>query len=159
MPIKLPDRISAVASYIEMGASVADIGTDHGFLPVYLAQLASARRIIASDISAGSLAAARRNAEKYGVTEKITFITAPGLKGVDEESVDTVVITGMGGETIAGILEEAPWVSRPGVRLIAQPQTKAVFLCVWLCENGFIIRDSQIVRDRGRKYIIFMCQR
>ena len=135
-----------------------DVGTDHGFLPVFLAQSGLAGRIIASDKSAGSLAAARRSADKHGVSERITFVTAPGLEGLDVFDADTIVIAGMGGETISGILADAPWIRKRSVRLILQPQTKAVWLCIWLSENGFIISDSQVTRDRGRKYIIFMCQ-
>lgn len=157
MPIKLSNRLDAIAGYIEAGASVADVGTDHGILPVWLAQKGLYGKIIASDISAGSLAAARRNADKYGVAGKITFITAPGLQGIDDYSVDTIVITGLGGETIQGILSDAPWIRGSSVRLILQPQTKAVKLCLWLSENGYIIRDSKLVRDRGKRYVIIMC--
>jgi tRNA (adenine22-N1)-methyltransferase len=114
----------AIASFIHRGASVADIGTDHGFLPVYLAQNGLARSIIASDISAGSLEAARRSATNYGVSDKITFIVAPGLSGIKETDVDTIVIAGLGGETIAAILNEAPWTRYSDIKLILQPQSK-----------------------------------
>ena len=97
--VKLPNRLKTVAGFIEKGASVADIGTDHGLLPAYLAQSGSARRIIASDISSGSLEAARRTAEKYGVTEQIEFIVAPGLDGI--------------GETDATPLYLPVWAARP----------------------------------------------
>ena len=158
MRIKLSNRLAAVAGYIEKGAAVVDVGTDHGFLPVYLAESGLARSIIASDMSAGSLAAARRSAVKYGVADKLTFITAPGLDGVGASMADTVVIAGMGGETIAGILADAPWVSAPGVRLIAQPQTKAPELYAWLLANGYVLRDMKRVRDKGRNYTIIICQ-
>ena len=159
MPIKLSNRLGAVASYIEEGASVADVGTDHGLLPVYLAVNGLAEKIIASDKSAGSLAAARRCAEKHGVTDKLTFVAAPGLDAVEASAVDTVVIAGMGGETISGILSNAPWVCGVNIRLIAQPQSKAPLLYAWLLENGFYLREMKTVRDRGREYIIIVCQR
>ena len=152
---KLPDRLKAVAGFIETGASVVDVGSDHGYLPVYLAINGLARRIIASDISAGSLGAARRSAAKYGVTEAIEFLVAPGLEGVGETRVDTIVIAGVGGETIAGILADAPW-TKNGKRLILQPQTKKDKLVQFLNENGYTIRETKETTDRGRKYTILV---
>jgi len=153
--IKLPDRLQAIADLIDGGASVADIGTDHGFLPVYLAQTGARRGIIASDKSAGSLKAARRSAEKYCVTDKITFIVAPGLTGIDESEADTIVIAGVGGETIIGILEETPW-TKNGKRLILQPQTKIDLLLDYLSENGYEILGTRRVSDKGRTYTVML---
>ena len=154
--VKLTDRLKKIAAFIENGSAVADIGTDHGYLPVYLAQNGLARHIIASDISAGSLSAARRSADKYGVSDQILFITASGLSGVKEAEVDTVVISGVGGETIIGILKDAPWTRRQGISLILQPQTKKDVLFEWLRENGYVIRDSAQALERGRSYIIIL---
>jgi len=155
--IKLSNRLKTIADLIEPGANVIDIGTDHGYLPVYLAQSGIANRIIASDMSAGSLAAARRSAEKYDVTERIKFIVAPGLTGIDETEADTIVIAGVGGETIAGILEDAPW-TKNGHRLILQPQTKKEELRRFLSENGYTIQETKHTQDKGREYIVLLCQ-
>jgi len=154
--IKLPERLMVIAGYIEKDAAVADIGTDHGFLPAYLAQNKLARRIIASDISAGSLDSARRTAEKFGVTKMISFAVAPGLEGLDEKTADTVVIAGVGGETIAGILRDAPWTREHGVSLILQPQSKTGELCLWLRKSGYIIRNAKLAFDSGRIYVIML---
>ena len=148
----------AVAGFIEKGASVADIGTDHGYLPVYLAQNGLARNIIASDISAGSLKSALRSAAIYGVEGKITFVAAPGLQGVDEAEVDTVVISGLGGETIADILKESPWTKHRGVRLILQPQSKKTELCGFLRENGYCLHDARLAFDNNRYYIVILAK-
>ena len=155
--IRLSNRLMTVAGFIEKGADVADVGTDHGYLPVYLAQSGLARSIIASDKSADSLGTALKSAAKYGVTEKISFRVAPGLSGISEDEADTIVIAGMGGETIIGILEEAPWTRRNGVKLVLQPQTKLGKLCVWLYDNGYRILDASPVRDRGRPYVVLLC--
>ena len=157
-PLKLSNRLMAIASFVEKGASLADIGTDHGYLPVYLAQNGLVRGIIASDISAGSLMSARRCAAKHGVSGKITFIAAPGLSGVGETDADTVVIAGLGGETIAGILKAAPWTKHSGVRLILQPQTKIDKLCSFLHENGYVITGAKLARDNGKFYVIIGTQ-
>jgi len=202
--IKLTPRLQTIAGFIEEGASVADIGTDHGYLPVHLAQHRKARRIIASDMSAGSLGAARRSAEKYGVSDKIEFVVAPGLTGIsgtggtggtcrtgvtdgtgghsgnsrtgvtdgtgghsgtcsnggtgvnDGTDVDTIVIAGVGGETIIGILEEAPW-ARKGKKLILQPQTKKDELLRYLNEAGIEVLETALAHDRGREYTVILC--
>jgi len=154
--LKLPDRLMAVAGFIENGSAVVDIGTDHGYLPVYLALNGIARDIIASDISAGSLESARRSAAKYGVSDKISFITAPGLSGVNETEADTVVIAGLGGETIADILKDAPWTKDRDVRLILQPQSKIVDLCGFLRESGYALLDAELSRDRNRFYVVIL---
>jgi len=153
--IKLSGRLQTIADFIEEGAAVADIGTDHGFLPVFLAQTGRASRIIASDMSAGSLMAARRSAGKYDVGEKIEFIVAPGLSGVSEADVDTIVIAGVGGETIIGILEGAPW-TKKGKRLILQPQTKKAELLGFLYENGYTVLETAQTQDRGREYTVLL---
>ena len=154
--LKLPKRLNVIADYIEKGAAVADIGTDHGFLPVYLAQRDIARVIIASDISAGSLSSARRTAVKYGVDDKIKFVTAPGLDGVGEHEVDTVVISGIGGENIAGIIAAAPWLRQQHVKLILQPQTKLDKLHDFLVESNYAIHDTATVNDRNKLYTIIL---
>ena len=152
--VKLSVRLKAIIDMIEIGASVADIGTDHGFLPVYLAQKNIARRIIASDISAASLEKARMAASKYNVSESITFIAAPGLCGIASSDVDTIVIAGMGGETIVSILKDAPWTIHRDVRILLQPQTKIELLCRFLYDQGYIIRETKSVLDRNKYYTI-----
>ena len=153
--VRLPSRLKMIAGYIEDGASVIDVGTDHGFLPAYLAQKGAMRRIIASDKSAGSLGAARRSAAKYGVSDLIEFAVAPGLDGVGDADVDTIVVAGVGGETIIGILEGAPWTKR-GKRLILQPQTKIDVLRRFLLENGYAILEEGQAQDRGRTYTVLV---
>ena len=152
--VRLSKRLGVIAGYIEKGASVADIGTDHGYLPVYLAQHGLARRIIASDVSERSLNPARHSAAKYGVEDRIEFIAAPGLSGIGEFDADTVVLAGMGGETIIGILSGAPWVICGGIRLILQPQSKNVDLYLWLRGNDISVHDAALARDSGRIYVV-----
>jgi len=152
--IKLPDRLKALADYIDKGSVVADIGTDHGYLPVYLAQTGLAERIIASDISAGSLEAARRSAARYKVAESIEFIVAPGLNGITQSDVDTIVIAGLGGETIVDILKDAAWTRTQNIKLVMQPQSKIDVLCRFLYDSGYAIKDTKTVPDRKRRYTV-----
>ena len=154
--LKLSNRLKALADLINIGAAVADIGSDHGYLPVYLAQNRVATRIIASDISAASLSAARRFAKMYNVTESITFMVTPGLDGITAADVDTIVIAGMGGETILQILENAPWTNSEAVKLILQPQSKIDLLCRFLYDNGYEIKETKSITDRGKSYTVIM---
>ncbi|MCL2125303.1 MAG: class I SAM-dependent methyltransferase [Oscillospiraceae bacterium] len=155
---KLSARLLTIAGFIDIDAAVADIGTDHGYLPVYLALNNPSRRIIASDISERALGAARRSAAKYGVTGSVTFIVAPGLAGIGTDEADTVVIAGMGAETIIGILSEAPWTRNIGVSLVLQPQTKITLLLSWLQENGYAVCETKQAWDSGRLYTIIHAQ-
>ena len=154
--IKLTKRLSTIADFIKEGASVADIGTDHGFLPVFLVQAKSYGQIIASDISAASLAAARRSAAEYDVSDAITFIVAPGLDGIVSADVDTIVIAGLGGETIIGILENSPWTKKQGVTMILQPQSKVDLLCRFLYDNGYEIKQTKNVFDKRKYYTVIL---
>jgi len=153
---KLPKRLQAIADCIENGAAVADIGTDHGKLPVYLALKGTAQRIIASDISEGSLNAARALTAKHNVTNKIEIIHAPGLSALKSTDANTIVISGVGGETIINILQETPWVKDKYLKLILQPQTKLELLREYLQTNGYEINEEKTVLDRGREYKILL---
>ena len=152
--LKLPRRLGAVAEFISANAVVADIGTDHGLLPVYLALTGNARQVFASDISDGSLGAARRLAAKYRVSDKITFINAPGLDGIAQSGVDTIVIAGLGGETIVDILNKVPWKKHQNIKLILQPQSKLYILARFLYNNEYTILQTKTVLDKGRQYAI-----
>ena len=156
--VKLTRRLDTIAGCIEKGAAVADIGTDHGLLPAYLAQNELARSVIASDKSENSLKTAIGNAAKYGVTDKISFVAADGLEGVCEGEADTIVVAGVGGENMIAILEGAPWTKSSGVRLVLQPQTKIDKLYSWLQENGYAVQDVVPARDRGRAYTVILAE-
>jgi len=155
MQIKLSNRLQAIADSIEKGASVVDVGTDHGYLPVYLAQNEIAVSIVASDVSVGSLEAAVRSFRKYALSERIKTVHASGLDGVLDSEVDTVVISGMGGETIISILEDAFW-TRHGKTLILQPQSKTEQLVCFLSGNGYAIFDAKLALDNAKYYVILV---
>jgi len=153
--IKLTPRLAAIAALVEKCDAVADIGTDHGFIPTYLVQQNVCKRAIASDINEGPLNSAIKTAQMYGVTDKLEFICAPGLEGVTPGSVDTVVIAGMGGETIVEILSVAEWVKEYKTQLILQPQSKFELFEDYLNKNGFAIDKAILIKDAGRLYIAF----
>ena len=154
----LSKRLSALADMVEKNARVIDVGTDHGMIPVFFALNGACGRIIASDIRAGPLQSAIANAAAHGVSSDIEFILSSGLEGVSAGEVDTVIIAGMGGETIISILNGAAWVKNKGIKLILQPQTKLFELLAWLRENGFSISGATLVSEDGRLYTAFSAE-
>lgn len=151
--IRLSNRLQAVASWIAPCGTVADVGTDHGYLPVWLLQTHTAQRVIASDIHAGPLDRARRSAAEYSLENAIRFELCDGLQFAGADAADTVVIAGMGGETIITILDATPW-TRQGRRLVLQPQSKIRELTDWLQDNGYMLADAQLCLDAGKLYLI-----
>lgn len=148
----LQPRLALLASLVPVGASLADVGTDHGYLPVYLLQKGAIKSAIASDINVLPLEHARRTATEYGVTSGIDFRLCAGLDAIEAHEVDTVAIAGMGGETIIEILKNASWTREK--TLLLQPMTKAEVLRVWLSENGYIITREHLVRDKDTLYAV-----
>ena len=148
-------RLQAIENMIRPGIGMIDVGTDHGYLPVSLARHGYPGALIASDIGEGPLSAARRSAEAAGLGERIVFQLCDGLDLCDPESVDTIVIAGMGGDTICGILDRAEWCMQARYRLILQPMTRAEVLRYWLVNNEFIIEEEQLAADGGEIYAVF----
>lgn len=152
--LQLQPRLQCIAGCVPRGARLADVGTDHGYLPVWLLQQGKIEHAIASDINGAPLSHARRTAEEYGVAEQMDFRLCAGLDAVAPDEADTVVIAGMGGETIITVLSDAPWLKTHDVTLLLQPMTKAELLRRWLVENGFCIASERLVRDKGTIYAV-----
>ena len=150
--LALQPRLHAIADKIAPGARLVDVGTDHGYLPIYLIQQGMISSAIATDIGEGPLDHARHTAARYGLSHQVTFRLCDGLAAVSPEEVDTVVIAGMGGETIAGILDAVPWSKEK--TLVLQPMTRAEWLRPWLTHNGYQILDESLVEDKGYIYPI-----
>ena len=154
--IKLSKRLKAIAEYVPVGANVADIGTDHGYIPVWLAQNGIANSLAAADINRGPLDHARETAEKYQVSDKIRFALCSGLEFEGSDAYDTVIIAGMGGELIASILEAAPWTAEKQTTLILQPNSFIPHLMQWLVDHGFYVANASLVKDAGKLYQILV---
>ena len=153
--LSLQPRLALLASLVPQGAVLADVGTDHGYIPVCLRQRGVIDRAIASDIGREPLEHARRTAEEYGVGG-IDLRLCAGLDAIAPEECDTVLIAGMGGETIWGILAAAPWTRDGRHTLLLQPMTKAADLRHWLADNGYTFTGEHLVEDKGRLYPILI---
>lgn len=152
--LELGPRLRAIAELVPLGCrTLADIGTDHGYIPVSLLLEERLDRAIAADIGAPPLDHARRTAGLYGVSERMDFRLGDGLAVVEPGEAEVIVIAGMGGDTIAGILAAAPW-SRDGPLLLLQPMSRAHELRRWLPERGYAVRAETLVQDKGVLYPI-----
>lgn len=151
----LSKRLQRIADYVPAGSRVADVGTDHGYIPVWLVQNGICEHVIASDIRPEPLKRAVESAKNNGVSDKISFLLCPGLEKCQPQEVDTVIIAGMGGETIIEILSAAPWTREK--ELVLQPQTKIPELRSWLNSNGYDVAEASLVADMGRIYLVWRC--
>lgn len=156
--MKLGERLAALADFVPQGARIADIGTDHGYLPIELIQKEIADFAVAGDVHKGPYLAAKENIENLGLEQKISVRFGNGLGVLSPGEVDTVVIAGMGGSTIVEILTNEPGVTRALTRLILQPMIGAATVRSWLVTNKWCIVDETLVQDDGRLYEIIVAE-
>ncbi len=148
-------RLKTIASLVPNGARACDIGTDHGYLPIYLTKNNLAKSVIACDLNQKPLKIAKDNIEKLNA-DNITLRLCDGLSGISRNEVDAVIIAGMGGEVIAGIIERSNWNFDAELTFILQPTTSAEFLREFLCNNGFEILSETPVFENGKLYSIML---
>lgn len=134
------------------GNTVADVGCDHGYLPIMLVREGIAPSAIAMDVRPGPLSRAKAHIEEYGLTSKIETRLSDGLAGPAEGECDTLVIAGMGGPLIEKILGNDPAKARSFKELVLGPQSDVPHFRRWLCENGFSIIDEAMVCEDGKYY-------
>ena len=152
MKVPISKRLLSCVAQVPMGARVADIGADHGYLSIELLRSGRAVFAHASELRAQPLQKAMENAEKFAVADKMRFSQADGLQAVDPQQIDTVVCAGMGGDLIAQIIEACPWVADEKYTLILQPQSSGNDLRRRLGELGFGIEGESLVEDGGFLY-------
>ncbi len=145
--MKLSERLLSCASLVTPGSIVADVGTDHGYLAIYLLEQNICPVVYASDLREGPLSAARRNAQKAGYSDRIVYCLSDGLQELPMDQIDTVICAGMGGDTIIHILEAEPAVCDNTIQLVLQPQSKVADLRCWLASHGFTIRKEVLSLD------------
>ncbi len=153
MGVNLTPRLSAVASLVKGGGSVADIGTDHGYLPVYLVENGIVAGAIAADIGKMPLENARKTVVEYGLTHKIQLRLSDGLREFSPTDADEIIFAGMGGTLIAEKLAETQWVKNEKLHFIFQPQSRAEDLREFLFSNGFQICEEKATHEGRRFYI------
>lgn len=153
MKLPLSPRLRACCSFVSTGDRVADIGCDHGYLGISLLLNGTASFVIASDINRQPLQSAVANANKYGVSDRMSFHLSDGARNIPRD-FDTLVCAGMGADTMISILENAFWLRSDSYRLILQCQSKVHTLRKYLSQNGFSIRQEAVLRDGRFLYTV-----
>ena len=135
----MKDRRLLACAKLCVGGRAADVGTDHGYLPVYLVENGICESAVACDINEMPLASAAENIMKAGLSDRIDTVLSDGLDLVPADGITNVIIAGMGGELIADIISRAGWIKENKVNLVLQPMTKWDHLRKYLYDNCFAV--------------------
>ncbi len=157
---KLSQRLKVVADFVPQNSRVADIGSDHAYLPVYLMKQKQIEFGIASEVAKGPLDNAIQEIKAEGLSDRIDTRLADGLLSVQpEDEIDCVTIAGMGGTLIKNILENGKSHLSGKELLILQPNVGEDRLRTWLMNNKYEISDETILREDGHTYEIIVAKR
>ncbi len=152
----LNPRLLKIARLLPKSRVIADIGTDHAYIPVWAVSNGVSEFAIASDINKGPLDRAAQNVSAFGLSDKISLRLGAGLSTVSVSEADTIVVAGMGGILISNILENAKSTVLSVKTLILQPMTAAKELREYLLENDFCIKEEHLVAEDEKIYNIFV---
>jgi len=156
--MKLTDRLLKIASLVTKGKKIADIGTDHGYIPVYLLNKGHVDFAILADVNKGPLENARREVRHNNLTDKVDLRLGSGIEVLNENEVDEVIIAGMGGILISELLEAKKSVAHSLDKLILQPMQAQDELRKYLLNNGYEILDEVLVKEDFRIYEIIVAK-
>lgn len=147
------NRLLSASELVRQDAYLADIGTDHAYLPLFLLSEGRISCAVCADINKGPLENAKRNAEQCGLSDKISFVLTDGAKGLSGMGITDYAICGMGGELIAQIIEDSPHLKEKGVRLILQPMSRQEILRTYLARHGFEVLSESYSKEGGKYYL------
>lgn len=150
--VKLSERLQAVADLITPGLRVSDVGCDHGYLSIYLMQNKIAQSVIASDVRTGPLSKASENINIYEMADKIDLRLSDGLMMIDPGEVDSIVMSGMGGNLMMDIIKRGEDVVSEARELILQPQSEIASVRHFLQDNGWVIISESMVCEDYKFY-------
>jgi len=159
MTVKLSKRLQMIADRVPRGARLADIGSDHALLPVFLAQSGVVERAVAGEVNPGPLEAAKRQVAESGQGRTVDVRGGNGLAVIGVGEVDAITIAGMGGGLIATILEEGKTKLDGVRRLILQPNVGEELVRRWLDGEGWLLTSEAIVEEDGKIYEILTAER
>lgn len=155
---QISKRLKTIASCVPTGSIVADIGTDHAYMPIYLIQNSIASHVIAMDVNKGPLNKAEANIREAGVDGDIELRLSDGLTELESGEADIITISGMGGKLIEKILTNGQAVIKDGQRFVFSPQSEIMHFRRFLEEKGFHTYDEKMVEEDGKYYVIICCQ-
>lgn len=156
---ELSKRLYAIAHLVDRGAIVADIGTDHGYLPIYLLEQGICQKAIAMDVRLGPLERARTHIKEHNLSEYIETRLSNGMEELKQREADTVILAGMGGRLILDILDAKKEPPLLFEAYIIQPQSEVPFVRRSLQERGYEIREEKMVEEGGKYYPIIKARK
>ncbi len=139
------------------GARIADIGTDHAYIPIYLVENGISEKAIAGDVCEGPVEIAKANIEKNNLADKIEVRLGSGLSVIKKGEVDTIIIAGMGGQLISEIIDADIEKARE-CSLVLQPMNAQYELRKYLIKNGFSITDEDLAVEGFKVYNVMNVQ-
>lgn len=157
--MKISTRLREIAERLPSGCKFADIGSDHGLLPIYAIKQGIALSAVAGEVNEGPLEAARRGVLSHGVQDRIAVRKGDGLAVIEAGEVDAITISGMGGALIASILADGVTKLAGVKRLILQPNMAEAAVRRWLLEHNWLIMDEIILEEDGKIYEIITADR
>lgn len=152
--MKLSDRLQAVASFVTPGLKVVDIGTDHGYVPIYLIKEKISSYVIAMDINKGPILRAKAHIMEEGLTEYIDIRISDGFEKIHIGEAKSAIIAGMGGELIIKILENEREIVEDLDELILSPHSEIASVREYLHKNNLKIEDEKMLIDEEKFYTI-----
>ena len=157
--IQLSKRLQYVSDFITPGLVLADIGTDHGFIPIYMVLAGKSPRAYAMDINEGPLERATEHIREYGLEDKIETRLSDGLMKLEGNKAEAVLIAGMGGALVIKILTEGKHALEGVKELILSPHTEADLVREFLKTTDFVIEKEGMVIDAGKYYVVIKARR
>lgn len=155
----LSARLAAVAKFVPKGARLADIGSDHAYLPCFLAKNDQIAFAVAGEVARGPWQSAEKNVSAEGLADIISVRMGDGLEVIQPGEVDCITIAGMGGSLITSILEKGAEKLGPVKRLILQPNISAISIRKWLLDNGWELVAEEILEEDGKIYEVLAAEK
>ncbi|HWO08247.1 MAG TPA: class I SAM-dependent methyltransferase, partial [Polyangiaceae bacterium] len=150
----LSRRLGCVLELVRPCALLADVGTDHGQLPVAAVCRGVAARAVAADLREAPLRGARAHIDRSGVADRVLALQGDGLLALEHLGVDAVVMAGMSGSSMLGMLDAAPDVLARLEQLILQPNQNVPTLRAWALRSGWQLRDERMIEVRGQFFVV-----
>ena len=153
--MELSKRLQAVADLVSEGLVVADVGTDHGYIPIYLIETKKSPKAFAMDVNKGPLLRAKEHIAEHGLETRIETRLSDGVRALKKDECDCVVVAGMGGALTIKIMEEGKDIFRSLKEFVLQPQSELQKVRAYLYQNEYSIVEENMVLDDGKFYPMF----
>lgn len=157
--MRLSRRLEAVASFVPQGSRVADVGTDHGYIPIWLVEQGIADYAIAMDVRTGPLQRAEEHIARHKLESCIEIRLSDGLAQLRPGEADTVVIAGMGGELMLRIMRDGSHMWDSVSRFVLSPQSELEIFRRGMEEMGFVITEETMLQEEGKYYTVMAAER